>query len=322
MRKMDKNLVQQARTRIEAAERIMVCAHIRPDGDAVGSVAGLGLALIEAGKAVQMVLADGVPSALRFIPGSDQIVNQPEGEFDLVIAVDCGSPDRIGRALAEDTPVHINLDHHPDNTQFGEINLVDPEAVSATEILTGLFPEWGLELNQEIASALLAGLITDTIGFKTGNMRPGALRMAADLFEAGANLPELYHKGVAEKTFPAARYMGAGLAKLSRENGLVWTSLSLADRKSANYPGRDDADLVNILSAIDSAEVAVMFVEQHNQEVKISWRTRDREIDVSEVAHLFGGGGHRAAAGATVSGELNEVQNEVLNRTQEIIFKS
>lgn len=322
MRKMDKNLVQQARTRIEAAERIMVCAHIRPDGDAVGSVAGLGLALIEAGKAVQVVLADGVPSALRFIPGSDQIVNQPEGEFDLVIAVDCGSRDRIGRALAEDTPVHINLDHHPDNTQFGEINLVDPAAVSATEILTGLFPEWGLELNQEIASALLAGLITDTIGFKTGNMRPGALRMAADLFEAGANLPELYHKGVAEKTFPAARYMGAGLAKLSRENGLVWTSLSLADRKSAKYPGRDDADLVNILSAIDCAEVAMIFVEQHNQEVKISWRTRDREIDVSEVAHLFGGGGHRAAAGATVSGELNEVQNEVLNRTQEIIFKS
>jgi phosphoesterase RecJ-like protein len=319
---MDKNLVQQARIRIEAAERIMICAHIRPDGDAVGSVAGLGLALIDAGKTVQMVLADGVPAALRFIPGSDQIVNQPGGEFDLIIAVDCGSRDRIGRALEEDAPVHINLDHHPDNTLFGEINLVDPAAVSATEILSGIFPAWGLALNPEIASALLAGLITDTIGFKTGNMRPDTLRTAADLFEAGANLPELYHKGVAEKSFPAARYMGTGLAKLSRENGLVWTSLSLTDRKTTNYPGRDDADLVNILSAIDSAEVAMIFVEQHNQEVKISWRTRDKEIDVSAVAHQFGGGGHRAAAGATVPGELDDVQTEVLNRTKEIIFKS
>lgn len=269
-----------------------------------------------------MVLADGVPSALRFLPGSDQITNHANGDYDLVIVVDSSNRERVGAPLNGIEIIDLNIDHHPDNSFFGVINLVDQEAVSTTQILYGLMQEFDLEITPVIASDLLTGLITDTIGFKTDNMQPDVLRLAADLFENGADLPNLYHHAVSEKTFEAARYMGTGLSQLSRQDGLVWTVLTMENRKFANYPGRDDADLVNILSAIDSADVALIFIEQDAKQVKVSWRTRSPEIDVSKVAHQFGGGGHRAAAGAMISGSLEQVQAEVVKKTQSLIFNN
>lgn len=319
---MNKALVTHARLRIEQSERILVTSHTRPDGDAIGSVLAFGLSLQNAGKEVQMVLADGVPSALRFLPGSDQITNHANGDYDLVIVVDSSNRERVGAPLNGIEIIDLNIDHHPDNSFFGVINLVDQEAVSTTQILYGLMQEFDLEITPVIASDLLTGLITDTIGFKTDNMQPDVLRLAADLFENGADLPNLYHHAVSEKTFEAARYMGTGLSQLSRQDGLVWTVLTMENRKFANYPGRDDADLVNILSAIDSADVALIFIEQDAKQVKVSWRTRSPEIDVSKVAHQFGGGGHRAAAGAMISGSLEQVQAEVVKKTQSLIFNN
>lgn len=318
--RMNKAFIEEARLRISQADRVLVCAHTRPDGDAIGSILAMGLALQDAGKLVQMVSEDGVPSALRFLPGSELITNHPEGSFDLVIVVDSSKADRVGAILDEVDQVNLNIDHHPDNTLFGQINLVDARAVSATQILTRLLPQLGLTITATIASNLLAGMITDTIGFKTDNMHPEVLRLAADLFETGADLPKLYHNAIAAKTFEAARYMGEGLSQLTRKNGLVWTVLTLENKRQANYPGRDDADLVNIISAIDSADVALIFVEQNPNQVKVSWRTRSLEIDVSKVAHHFGGGGHRAAAGAMIEGKLQDVQEKVVQATQLIIF--
>ncbi len=318
---MNKDLVEQAHHKIEQAQRVLVCSHTRPDGDAIGSLLALGQALQDAGKYVQMVSEDGVPSALRFLPGSEQIRNQPEDAFDLVIVVDSSKLDRVGAVLDEVDQIDLNIDHHPDNTQFAQINLVDAAAVSTTQILTRLLPAFGLEISPAVAADLLTGMITDTIGFKTDNMHPEVLRMAAELYELGADLPTLYHNAVAAKTFEAARYMGEGLSQLKRQNGLVWTVLTLENRKNAKYPGRDDADLVNIISAIDSADVALIFVEQNPNQIKVSWRTRSLEIDVSKVAHQFGGGGHRAAAGAMIEGSLQDVQADVVQTTQRMIFK-
>jgi phosphoesterase RecJ-like protein len=238
-----------------------------------------------------------------------------------VIVVDSSKLDRVGAVLDEVDQIDINIDHHPDNSQFAQINLVDAAAVSTTQILTRLLPAFGLEISPVIAADLLTGMITDTIGFKTDNMHPEVLRMAAELYELGADLPTLYHNAVAAKTFEAARYMGEGLSQLKRQNGLIWTVLTLENRKNAKYPGRDDADLVNIISAIDSADVALIFVEQNPNQIKVSWRTRSLEIDVSKVAHQYGGGGHRAAAGAMIEGSLQDVQADVVQTTQRMIFK-
>jgi phosphoesterase RecJ-like protein len=214
----------------------------------------------------------------------------------------------------------LNIDHHPTNQQFGRLNLVIPEAVATAETLAQILPIWPGP--PQVADALLTGMVTDTVGFRTANMNPAALRVVADLMEAGGDLPRIYYPALVQRSFPAARYWGAGLAKLQREGRLVWTSLALEERYAAGYPDRDDADLVNVLSAIEGMDLALIFVEQAPDHVKISWRVcglAPAELDVSGVAQQFGGGGHRAAAGAEMTGSLAEVQEMVLAATRKLL---
>jgi phosphoesterase RecJ-like protein len=123
-------------------------------------------------------------------------------------------------------------------------------------------------------------------------------------------------RSLVHKSFPAARYWGAGLSRLEQENGIVWGTLTLDDRKHAGYGGNDDADLINLISAINGNKVGMIFVEQSDNHVKISWRALEEGIDVSPIAKQFGGGGHAAAAGADVPGNLNDVQPLVLKATK------
>ncbi len=314
-------LIESIRLELAQVQRILVVAHVRPDGDAVGSLLGLGLALQAAGKQVQMVLSDGVPGAFAHLPGVRQVAYRPQGRVDYIIVVDCSDLERVGPALDAFNTPDLNIDHHITNLNFARTNLVDPQAVSTTQIIANLLPKLDLPLTPESAQALLTGLITDTLGFRTPNITPAALRLAAALMEAGANLPDLYFKAQIQKSFEAVRFWGSGLARLTRENGLVWTALTMGERQAAGYGGRDDADLVNILSAIDGFKVAVIFVEQPNGGVKISWRSQPG-FDVSKIALSFGGGGHPNASGAEVEGELTEVQNLVLEATRKLFSQT
>ena len=144
------------------------------------------------------------------------------------------------------------------------------------------------------------------------------MELAAKLMEAGGDLPGLYQRGLLNRTFEAARYWGVGLSNLEREGKLIWVSLSLEDRRSVKYPGRDDADLISFLSAIEDTDVVVMFVEQGNGQVKISWRSQPA-YDVSQVAMHFDGGGHAAAAGASVKGDLKDIQANVIAQTKTML---
>lgn len=307
--------LQAARQRLNEAQGILLVSHERPDGDAVCSILALGLALQARGQAVQMVLQDGVGSSYGYLEGSDQISRKYSGSPDVVVAVDSAARDRLGRA-AGNLQVDINIDHHITNTQFGVINLVDDEAIATCSILAEYFPDLGLELSKPVAEALMVGMLTDTLGFRTSNMSPKALRLAADLMDLGADLPALYHHSLLQRSFEAMRYWGAGLSQLERDQGLVWATLTLEDRKRAGYPGNDDAELVNALSAIQDAEITVLFIEQNKNEVKVSWRSEGQH-DVAQIASQFDGGGHRAAAGASVAGDLESAKMKVLNATRE-----
>ncbi len=310
---------EEMRQNIADAQRVLVVSHIRPDGDAVGSLIGLGLSLQAAGKEVQMVLSDGIPADLRSLVGSDQVVAKPSGDFDLFVVLDCSDMIRAGQAFNNGNPrfatPDLNIDHHVTNLMFARINWVEVGAVATSEILARMLPELGLPITNPVASALLTGIITDTLGFRTSNMTPRAMRVAADLMELGADLPDLYRRSLGERSFEAVRYWGMGLSKLQREGSIIWATLTQADRKAVEYPGRDDADLINILSSIKDAQVALVFVEQNHKLVKVSWRSKPG-VDVSQVALLFGGGGHKAASGAEVEGTLEEVQYKVLEATQ------
>jgi phosphoesterase RecJ-like protein len=315
---MSDALHREIRSRIQAAQRILVVTHIRPDGDAIGSLLGLGLALRQAGKSVQMVCGDGIPMAFRHLPGSAEVVSKPSGQFDLTAVVDCSDLNRVGNALNGYNVPDLNVDHHVTNLRFARLNLVEPDAVATSEILARHLDAWGLLLTAEVAAPLLTGLITDTLGFRTANVRPETLRLAARLMETGIDLSQLYMRSMVLRSFEAVRFWGAGLSRLERDDSLVWATLTLADRQASGYSGRDDADLINILSAIAGAEIALVFVEQPDGNVKISWRSQP-EHDVSRVAMLFGGGGHPSAAGAEVKGSLEEVREKVLFETKKLL---
>ena len=316
---MDSQLTGEIKDRLNAANKVVIASHVRPDGDAIGSLLGLGLALRDAGKSVQMILADGVPSSFKYLEGSQLIKKSPSGDHDTFITVDCADLKRTGKIFNNFGQPDINIDHHKTNEKFGKLNLIQAEEVATAAILTNHLPAWGLKITQQIAAALLTGIITDTLGFRTSNITPEALRQAATLMEAGVDMPDIYMRALVNKSFPAARYWGAGLSSLQSKHGIVWSTLTIADRKSAGYGGNDDADLINMISSIDGNKVGMVFVEQSDNHVKISWRALQAGVDVSQVAKHFQGGGHAAAAGADIQGGLSETQKEVLKKTRELL---
>lgn len=306
-------ILEEIRQAVQNAESIGVTAHIRPDGDAVGSVIALGLALISANKQVQMVLRDGVSNTFKHLQGSELVKQKFESDCDLYIALDSSDLLRLGGVLREHQ-ADICIDHHITNEKYAKINLVRPDTVATCAILAEVIPQLGLTIDLAVANALLTGILSDSIGFRTSNTNADALRIAADLMDKGANITNLYNKALISRPFEAAKYWGFALQKLQRSDGLVWTTLTLEDRKNAAYPGNDDADLINVLSSIDPLDVVVLFVEQKPDLVKVSWRARPG-LDISGIAHSLGGGGHPAAAGVELAGTLSVVSEKILQLT-------
>ena len=317
---MDEEMTGAIKERLEKSKNVVIASHVRPDGDAIGSLLGIGLALRDVGKSVQMVLVDGVPSSFKHLEGSELILKEPIGEHDTFITVDSADFKRVGKPFENFGQPDINIDHHKTNEKFGKLNLIESEEVATAAILARHLPEWGYTITKPIAASLLTGIVTDTLGFRTSNTNPSALRLCAMLMETGVEMNELYMKALVNKTFPAAKYWGAGLSRLEQKDGIVWATLTLDDRKESGYSGNDDADLINMISAIEGHKVGMIFVEQSDHHVKISWRALEPGIDVSPVAKYFKGGGHAAAAGADIPGALSEIQPLVLEKTEEMLL--
>lgn len=309
------------RSEFANANRIVLTSHIRPDQDAIGSLLGLGAALEDAGKQIQMVLTDSIAVGMRFLAGADKVKRMVEDPFDLFVSLDCSDTKRLGKALPEGVQVDINIDHHLSNLMFGRINLVEPENVATSAVIAEHLRDWGLELNSSVAAALLMGILGDSLGFRTSNTTAATLRLAADLMDYDINLAEMYNKTLVSRSLESLKYWGAGILKLSRIDSIIFTSLSLKDRKAVGYTGNDDADLINMLSTVEKTSVAIVFVEQSHDKVKVSWRAVPG-IDISKLALSFGGGGHPAASGAEINGTLVEVQEKVLTATSNYLKNS
>jgi len=300
---------------LAAANSFTVVSHIRPDGDAIGSLLGLGSALKQTGKPVDFVLQDVPGNRYAYLPNFSEIRNVISENPGYLIVVDCGDEFRTGDVLKGLVP-DLVIDHHKTNSNFGRLNLIEPENEATALMLAQHLPNWGLDIDQEVATALLTGIISDTIGFRTSNVRPICLNVAADLVKAGADLPFIYQRVLLTRSLEELRYWGQGLSKLRLEDGLLWTSLTLHDRTESGYTENDDADLVNNMTSVAEMLIAVIFVEQSAFKTKVSWRSRNG-FDVSVLAREFGGGGHAAAAGADIDGELQQIIEGVLARTRE-----
>jgi len=315
--KTNNQINQSIRQALKQSKYPLILAHVRPDGDAVGSMIAMGLALQQLNKNPQMIFSDGLPKRFRFLAGSELIRTKAESNHDLVIALDCANTMRLS-GPEEIERVHINIDHHVTNEQYADINLVLPEYASTTSILADWMEAWGLEISKKIADVLLMGMITDTIGFRTNNVNPEYLRIAADLMEKGADLAEMYHKSLTLHSPESSKVWGYALSRLELDGNLAWTSILIEDRKRADYNGMDDADLTNHLSSIEDVDISILFNEQKDGKVKVSWRS-SADYDVTGIASFYGGGGHPQASGAEVPGHLDDIKTQVIGETKKLL---
>jgi phosphoesterase RecJ-like protein len=292
---------------IRSHDRFLVISHENPDGDALGSLLSTHLALRQLRKDSVMLLAGDVPlpAEYRFLR-LDGLVRLPPDDASerVLVAVDCAKEERLGPVpgLLERAPIVLDIDHHHDNSRFGNVNLIVPDASSTGEILRDVIRELGVELTPEIAEPLYVALVTDTGRFQYSNTTPKALRLAAELVEAGADVRRVF-QGV---------YENVQLAKLK----LLARALERAEvyeggRLVISYLRRDDFEqvgaeepysegIIDHLRAVEGAEMSALIREPPRDDapnVRVSLRASHDELDVSSIARKRGGGGHRQAAG-------------------------
>ena len=253
---------------IQRARRLLAFCHVNPDGDAIGSLLGLGQILdaLPGSRSVHLICQDPAPAELHFLPGVERIVNQapPGFEADLIICVDASDPARLGRVFAELGPVQtpvVVIDHHITNLHFGAYNYVAPETASTSQLIVALADVLGLELTRTLAFPLMVGLVTDTLGFRTSNVTSAELACAVRLVDAGANLADIAQRTLLSKPLKQMRLWGDAFVKATLEDGVISVDVTDEMRLSAGILDEDDGGLVSQLIMAAEARIAVVFSE-------------------------------------------------------------
>jgi phosphoesterase RecJ-like protein len=302
---------EQALEELRAADKLLVVTHENPDGDALGSLVAMRDILRSLGKQVDAYIDPRelpLPQEYRFLGLADALHEPPADLAErTVVFVDCGTLERNPALAFRREGTHIlNLDHHHDNTAFGTVNLVDSGASCTAEIVWDLMHGLDVQPTQEIAEALYAGLITDTGRFMYENTTARAHRMAAELIEAGVDVPEIYRRVYEGVPYGKLVLLARGLSKIRRyDNGrLTVTQLDACDFAESGAEESYSEGVIDHLRAVEGTAVAALVrdrISAGDGERKVSLRASDRRVDVSRIARLQGGGGHRGAAGFTTS---------------------
>ncbi len=302
-------------------QRFLVTTHENPDGDALGSLLASVLALRQLGKDAEMYLAGAtpLPQEYAFMPLDALRRSLPEDAAERVLfAVDCANESRLGPdpEILMSSPLVINVDHHHDNTRFGDIDLVVPTASSTGEVLRDVFRELGVRLTPDIAEALYIALVTDTGRFQYTNTTPKALRLAAELVEAGANIHRVF-QGVYELVqFAKLKLLARALERAQVFEGgrLVVSHLLRDDFTDVGAAEPYAEGIIDYLRAVEGADMAVLIREPPRADGptrRVSLRASVDEIDVSAIARQWGGGGHRQAAGFSSEAPVDELTEAI-----------
>jgi bifunctional oligoribonuclease and PAP phosphatase NrnA len=302
---------------IRNRERFLLTAHEGPDGDALGSLLGMHHLLTQLGKDSVMFLAAKefpLPIEYRFLP-LEEVFHEPPADMAdrAVVFLDCGNIDRMPvEFLSEDGHFKINIDHHHDNTMFGDVNLVEVDASCTAEIVYELAVLLGVEITAEMAAALYVGLVTDTGKFMYDNTNARTHRIAADLIDAGVNVDETYRRLYEHVPLAKLRLLSRALEGISHhcEDRLVLAYITAADYEASGAGEEMTEGIIDHLRSVEGARVAALIRDLGDRgraARKVSLRSSDGEVDVSAIARTHGGGGHKRAAGFSTDLELEQL---------------
>lgn len=307
---------------LRKSSRVLICGHVIPDGDCLGSVSAMGIVLEGMGKVVTVASPDSLPETLHFLPGAGRYCTDPEidQDYDTFVVLDCSVPERLGafsRFLDNQKFVVVNIDHHMISnsfTTFAHYNYFDSSAAATGEILMDLFDAMEINLSKDMATCLYVAMVTDTGSFRYENTSPGTLRKAARLMETGIPTAAINILLYEEKPARNIQVLAAALGKLqfSPCGKVAWTVVERDLLKKFSASDEHTEGLNNFIRTIKGVEVAVIFKEIEKGRYKIGFRSKG-DVDVHRLASMFGGGGHARASGCVLSGDLQQIVDKVLD---------
>jgi phosphoesterase RecJ-like protein len=308
------NAVEEIRSQIERHSRFVLTSHARPDGDGVGSALAGQQILRAMGKHAEVVLHDPVPRNYRGLPFANTIIHAGtvDGSYDAAILLECDSLQRT-RLQGLEGKFLINIDHHIGGRPFANVNWIDPQACATAELVYRLARECGAPITPEMATCLYTGLVADTGSFMFDGTNEHTFALARELVLAGAAPSHVAQNLYFSHSTAKMRLLGAALSNLHREGGLAWIWVTRDQMDRVGALEEDCEGLVNYALAIQGVEVAAFFREMADGRFRISLRSKGR-VDVTVVAAMFGGGGHRCASGCSADGPLAHAIADVIGK--------
>ena len=306
---------------IKKAESIVILTHENPDGDAVGSSIAMYLGLKELGKTPDIIIPE-FPRAFENLPGIENIKKESDIEnYDLAIALDTASIKMLNgySKYFEDAKTKIVIDHHSSNTMFGDYNYVDQDSPACAQLLLVLFNYFNIEVSKEIGTAILAGIITDTGGFRYDGVTAETFELVAGLCQKGVKVSKVYQKvfaSTSKSKFFLHRIALDRLELLDNEK-IAFTYITKNDENSVGAENGDYDGIVEQGRDIDGVEISI-FLRETEKGIKASLRSKDY-VNVSELCRIFGGGGHIRAAGCTIPGTIEQVKTQILNQARAML---
>ncbi|HEX3011485.1 MAG TPA: bifunctional oligoribonuclease/PAP phosphatase NrnA [Syntrophomonadaceae bacterium] len=318
------NSIEDIASKLWELDNFILVGHATPDGDCVGSLAGLYSGLVSIGKKCDMFLADPVPPIYHYLQVTDKIqLLNADVECSTLIYLDCSDAKRVGDKSFDYlhySQCNINIDHHYTNDFFADYNLVDAGAAATAEIIYHLLKTMSIPITQNIASALYAGLVMDTGRFSYSNTTGQTLRTAADLLDTGLDRDAMRINLFESRPREEIHLLGEALKSLtfSNDGKIAWMTLSYKQLNNMNMLNVYPEDIINYTRMIAGVEVGLLFREIEPGLIKIGFRSKDK-IDVSAIAAQWGGGGHKQAAGARQHGLLEEIEKLVITSVRDVI---
>lgn len=302
---------------LNAAETVCIIGHVRPDGDCVGSQVALAMALQDLGKQVVCWNEDPLPAKLAFLD-TRKLFQRPKSgmKFDVVVATDAASLERTGKVagLVTERGLFINIDHHASNTRFADLNWVSEEEPSTGEIIYRLLRTARWPVTAEIANCLFTAVSTDTGSFQYPSTLPSTYHVGGELVERGADLSKICYEVYQSHPLSRVRLLRHLYShfKLTHDDRIAYLWLRKADFDRARAETCESEGLIDHIRDIEPVVVACIFEEIGPELVRVSFRSKSEKVDVNQIAGQFGGGGHRAAAGARIQGRPMSVQRRVV----------